>query len=102
MTYDRNEAIAAIRANLKARSGKTWSVRGGVGSSWGWITISAPPARLVGHSMTNADVALLSSLLGETVYGQGVLVPASSEYRAEYVDRSAGRTPAVRGERYWD
>lgn len=42
---DRNEAIATIRSELKTRSGKAWSVRGGRGTAWGWITIDAPAAR---------------------------------------------------------
>ena len=41
----RDSAIAAIRAGLKRRSGKQWSVTGGRGTAWGWITIDAPPAR---------------------------------------------------------
>ena len=35
----RDEAIGRIKASLKARSGKAWSVRGGRGTAWGWITI---------------------------------------------------------------
>jgi hypothetical protein len=42
---DRNEAIAKIKKGLKVRSGKTWSVKGGRGTSWGWIDIDAPPKR---------------------------------------------------------
>lgn len=42
---DRNEAIAAIRTALRARSGKAWSVKGNKGTAWGWIDISSPPAR---------------------------------------------------------
>lgn len=41
----RNEAIAEIKRALRERSGKTWSVTGGRGTAWGWITISAPPSR---------------------------------------------------------
>lgn len=43
---DRNEAIKTIKAALKARSGKSWSVTGGRGTAWGWIKISVPPSRL--------------------------------------------------------
>jgi hypothetical protein len=46
---DRDEAIKRIRTALKARSGKTWSVTGGRGTAWGWITVQAPPARRVLH-----------------------------------------------------
>lgn len=42
---DRDETIKAIRAALKRRTGRTWSVRGGRGTGWGWLTICAPPAR---------------------------------------------------------
>jgi hypothetical protein len=42
---DRDEAIKRIRAALKRRSGKAWSVTGDRGTAWGWIKIDAPPAR---------------------------------------------------------
>lgn len=42
---NRNETIERIRGGLKRRSGKSWSVTGGRGTAWGWITIDAPPAR---------------------------------------------------------
>ena len=41
----RNEVIAEIRAALKRRSGKAWSVTGGRGTAYGWLTVTAPPAR---------------------------------------------------------
>lgn len=54
----RDEAIIRIRAALKARTGRAWSVTGGRGSDWGWITVKprggcTPEAR-----------ALLASVLG--------------------------------------
>jgi hypothetical protein len=42
---DRDETIKRIRKALRARSGKDWSVTGGRGTAWGWITIDAPPRR---------------------------------------------------------
>ncbi len=48
-TIDRDEAIARIRTALKRRSGKAWSVTGGRGTAWGWITVEAPPARRTKH-----------------------------------------------------
>lgn len=104
-TTDRNEAIKAIRAALRARSGKTWSVTGGRGTSWGWITITSPPARSTGYgSMTDADAQELGDLLGlgRPAHHQGVSVAASGAYRQEYVDRAEGRTPTVTGSPYWD
>lgn len=44
---DRDEAIARIRAGLKKRTGRPWSVTGGRGTAWGWIRIGSPPARRV-------------------------------------------------------
>lgn len=124
---DRNEAIAAIRAALRRRSGRAWSVTGGRGTGWGWLTVTAPPARLtwhyrlpdgapdrpesyVGHDngepggyMTPTDRAELAALLGlESVHLQGVKIPAAHDYRTEYVDRAEGRVPRTTGTPYWD
>jgi hypothetical protein len=128
---DRNEVIAAIRANLKARSGKAWSVTGGKGTAWGWITIDTAPARRTWHwqetGRTNAETGMpetvevcdpskpyghmgpaeraeLTQLLGlsREVHHQGESVPASHSHRLEYLARSRGETPTVFGEAYWD
>jgi hypothetical protein len=131
--HDRDTTIKAIRAALKTRSGKTWSVKGGRGTAWGWIRIEAPPARCTfkhrekpgfnggyaqnwrdqyeeydsgepGHSMSDAETAELATLLN-IEKGQasgGVGVPASSDYRQEYIDRAEGRAPRVIAEPYWD
>src|SRR5690348_3399841 len=101
---DRDEAIKTIRAALKRRSGKTWSVRGGTGTAYGWITISAPPARCDDGYMSEADAAELADLLGFDcpVSQQGVEVPASTNHRQEYIDRAEGHAPSVYGVSYWD
>jgi hypothetical protein len=39
---DRNETIKTIRTALRRRSGKAWSVTGGRGTGWGWITSPHP------------------------------------------------------------
>jgi hypothetical protein len=123
----RDEAIGAIRASLKQRSGKVWSVKGGRGTAWGWITIDAPPARRTwghvlpaglpdypesyveqdlgtpDHHMGPAERAELGRLLGlDRPVHSYESIPASSAYYAEYVDRAAGRTPAKLGTQYWD
>lgn len=41
----RDEAIMRIRVALRNRTGKAWSVVGGRGTGWGWLTITAPPKR---------------------------------------------------------
>lgn len=124
---DRNATIAAIKAALKKRSGKTWSVTGGRGTAWGWINISAPPARRTwryrlrtgmpdypenyegyngadgGHGITPEDRKELATLLAiEQVHDDGVSVPADYKYRREYIDRAEGRTPTMIGVPYWD
>jgi len=100
---DRNAAIAAIRSALRRRSGKAWSVRGGTGTAWGWITVSAPPRRLVDHVMTAADAAELADLLGlDRAHGQGVSIADSAAHRREYIARAEGREPEVIGTPYWD
>jgi hypothetical protein len=102
---DRNDAIKLIRAALKRRSGKTWSVTGGRGTAWGWLTITSPPARRgeFGY-MTDTDRAELGKLLGldGPAHHQGVSIPAGSDYRREYVDRAHGLTPSIHGTPYWD
>lgn len=101
---DLAHTIETIRANLRRRSGKPWSVRRGSGTAYGWITITAPPARCVGGIMTPEDCKELGELLGREVpvSRQGVLVAAASDYRQEYIERSEGKKPSIIGQPYWD
>jgi hypothetical protein len=104
-SLSREETIKAIRKALKARSGKTWSVRGGTGTAWGWIRISSPPARSDAYGrMSPEETTELHELLGLKHYGgsQGVQVPDSSAHYREFIDRAEGRTPSVIGQQYWD
>ncbi len=103
VTMDRNEAIARIKAALKARTKTRFSVTGGKGTAWGWIEIKSIPSRTgeFGY-MSEADQKELSELLGKKVHHQGESIPASSDYRQEYVDRAEGKVPTVYGEQYWD
>ena len=99
---DRNETIKTIRAALRRRSGKLWSVTGGRGTAWGWLTIDAPPAKRHGPG-GDVERAELARLLGlESVHFQGVSIPASHDYWREYIDRAEGRQPAKCGTPYWD
>lgn len=124
----RNEVIQEIRVALKRRSGRAWSVTGGRGTGWGWITIDVPlklrtwrydnpnggtnpedyttevndRAANCGH-MGPSDRAALAKLLGlDHVHCQGVSIPAGSDYWEEYADRANGRTPTRIGQPYWD
>lgn len=127
----RNDVIKAIKAALERRSGKKWSVTGGSGTAYGWITIDAPPKRRTWHyeatgeedPITGLDIqreindpskefghsgpddrAELTALLGlsKPIHHQGESVPAGSDYRAEYLDRAEGKTPGTVGTPYWD
>ena len=103
----RNEIVQTIRAALRKRSGKPWSVTGGTGTAWGWIKISAPPARRTLHArlkagaastspedyemvdtgepdgnLTEADCLELARLLGlESVSMQGESISATTAFR---------------------
>lgn len=101
---DRNETIKAIKANLQRRSGKAWSVTGGRGTAWGWLTIASPPKRSLKYGyLQDADRSELAQLLAlDNVHNQGVSIPSSNGHYQEYLDRSAGIEPTVHGEQYWD
>jgi len=103
---DRNEAIEIIKTELKKRSGKTWSVIGGKGTGWGWITIISPPKRRMAEFdyMTKEDCLELQRLLNldKPVHNQGEMIAASSDYRLEYVARAKGEKPQKYGKIYWD
>jgi len=123
---DRNETIKAIRAALKRRSGKPWSVTGGRGTAWGWITVDAPPARQTwesylpegtpdepgayrardtgqpGGNTSPGDRDELAALLGLDRVHLPYSIPASSDYYQEATDRAEGREPSVIGRPYWD
>lgn len=115
---DRDLAIKLIRFNLKARSGKSWSVKGSRGSAWGWITITAPPARRVKNELTAADAQELGDLLGlpdhsvytdleyigqsNAAHRQGVSIAADREWYLHYIDASAGAPSEHGTPQYWD
>lgn len=127
---DRDATIKAIRDALKKRSGKPWSVTGGRGTAWGWIKIQAPPARCTfahrtregmehaqlwrdrveeydtgtpGRCQSFAEIDELARLLDiPPAQCDPASIPASYDYRQEYIDRAEGRKPRVLGEPYWD
>lgn len=99
----RNDAIAAIKAALKAR-GLRYSVTGGRGTAWGWITIDIMPG--VYKSMTDAERKVAYLKLGRD-FGKengytSISIAASSDYYREYIDRANGRRPSIIGQPYWD
>ena len=116
MHLTRAETITRIRAALRRRSGKTWSVTGGRGTVYGWLKIDAPPQRRTfdpdgtgpgqyEYGCTSlAERRELAGLLGlpNPIHCQGHSIPSSNDYYQEYVDRAEGRTPSVIGQPYWD
>lgn len=46
---ERSEVTKRIKKALKKRTGQTWSVTGGRGTAWGWLTIEAAKSRQVMH-----------------------------------------------------
>jgi len=123
---DRDTAIQYIKIHLNKRTGMNWSVRGGRGTSWGWIKIDAMPKQCTWHHvkretpvdgqeyelrntgephgcMSPEHAEALKNALGlDRVSHQGVSIPASGKYRMEYCQRAAGEAVTVRGEQYWD
>lgn len=124
---DRDETIKAIKLALKKRSGKAWSVTGGRGTAWGWITIDCPPAlrtfenRVKAGSLPGQEQyeevdtgspnghcppalrAELAKLLGlDSVHHQGVSIPSSGDYYREYLQRAQGLPVTKEAKPYWD
>lgn len=101
---DRNATIKSLRSVLKARTGRTWSVTGGQGTAWGWITIQAPPARQEdGYYTSDEDREILALALGvDNVHRQGVSVPASPDHRREILEQAHGLLVSKGASQYWD
>lgn len=101
---DRDAAITRLRAGLKARTGRAWSVKGGTGTSWGYLMVDAPPKRrtcawdgvpdpaLTGEGYScEADRALLHSVFGERPHPQGHSISPDSGCRERAVQQAEGR-----------
>lgn len=90
---DYKAVIKTIKANLKNRSGKTWSVKEHKGTSYGWITISATPKNCdEWGNMYEKEQKELTELLGlnKPVHCQGETIPGQNNSYQEYLDRSEG------------
>jgi len=88
MHYTREEAIQHLRAALKRRSDRPWSVSGGRGTAYGWIEIQAPPRRRVDGYTTPEDCAELARIFGldRPVHFQGLSI--SPDRRDWHVGRA--------------
>jgi len=84
--WQRNTTIKALRSVLEVPTGQPWSVTGGRGTSWGWITVDALPARRDGYQITDDDGALLMAAFGMDHRRPGNLgIPTSTAYRRVYL-----------------
>lgn len=95
----RDQVIAELKKLLKARTGRTWSVTGGRGTSWGWITITAPPKRRDGYQLNDEDRADLDAIFGRG--GNSHSVADSVDYRLQALRQAAGLDFVV-AQPYWD
>jgi hypothetical protein len=97
---DLNTAVSEIKAGLKRRSPKTWSVTADRrGTSYGTIRIASPPRRRDHNgSMTDEELRELNELFGFHDHGgvrdcDGINILDSRDYQ-EYIDRANGLTPS--------
>jgi hypothetical protein len=98
----RDDTIQKINAALKAR-GLRYSVTGGRGTAWGWITIDLMPA--VYNGLDEAGRTAAYRKLGDDFLEArrtSISIPAGSDYYREYIERAQGLKPAVCGTPYWD
>ena len=102
---NRNDTIKRIKKALRKRTGRPWSVTGGRGTAYGWLTIKAVKKYAADGrgELTAEDRQYLADILGldRPAHHQGELIPSSNAYYQEYIDRAEGRKPSVIGRPYW-
>ena len=101
--YSRDEAIAAISAALKAR-GMRYSIKGGRGTSWGWIRVDILPAvyKTLDETGRKAAYRALADAFGESHAHGAISIPSSSAHYREYIERARGLQPTKIAQAYWD
>lgn len=108
---DRDDTIKRIRDGLKRRSGHVWSVKGGRGTAWGWISVTTPPAQQLKHGrhgMSRGETIALRRLLGyadddATIVGSGGWsIPGSSAYYRDAIKRAETGASDENPKPYWD
>lgn len=99
LDYSDPIAVAkVIRTALRARSGKTWSVRNDRGTAWGWLTIRVPDSRADNRD----ELRELNALFGVSGTSNCIGVADTPNHRREYVALACGHVPTVHGVAYWD
>lgn len=105
LAMTRNEIIQRLRKGLKAKTGKSWSVTGGRGTSYGWIEIASPPRRRTEDfgRMTDQDREELGKAFGlPPVHSQGISIPSQTDFQRYYLELlEEGRTD-VQPRADWD
>lgn len=75
------DVAALIKASLKARTGRSWSVKIDSGSAYGWLTIASMPKDFNEWSMKDEDRKELATALGlDYVHNQGEKVPPQRDF----------------------
>lgn len=99
---DLDTAISEIKAALKRRSPKSWSVTGvRRGTAYGHIYITAPPSRRNNFgTITEEENKELHELFGISnergvIDCDGISIMGWHNQYEEYIDRANGRTPRV-------
>lgn len=96
---DLETAITEIKAALKRRSAKSWSVTAERrGTAYGTIRITSPPKRWNKYrNITEEDNKELHELFGlsDHISLSGILIMGRRNEYEEYIDRANGRTPSV-------
>lgn len=89
---DRTSFVRVVRKLLKERTGVAWSVSGGRGTAWGWVTITAAKSRQADGNMRPGDQALLARVLGadSPVHHQGESVKPTRSARAAIIRAICG------------
>ena len=101
---ERGAFVKRLRSALKARTGRSWSVKGSTGTSWCWIDVCAPPARKHDHRMTSEDESLLAAVMNERRGISGnISIPPTRGHRTAALAAALGIEPIIpKAEHAWD
>lgn len=100
-SVDRDTTIAELRTQLRARTGRVWSVKGQRGTAWGWIDITTPPRRRVDGRPPAADVEILVEIFGHMASSGTLSIAASRDHYREALQNAHNLSPEE-AQPYWD
>jgi hypothetical protein len=101
---DRASVISSIKQALRQRSGRSWSVTGGKGTAYNWLTIDVLPSECRDFAKAEETRKQLATLLGlARIHSQGHDVPGGNDYYREIIARARyGTDLGFVGKPYWD